>query len=68
MCSICDSRQHDIYMYICLFICLFVLFRPAGEFFTDIDTLPLTVKSIFDLCSALMAIEQWGFLKVPHLL
>ena len=22
----------------------------------------------FDLCSALMAIEQWGFLSVPHLL
>ena len=24
--------------------------------------------SNFDLCSALMAIEQWGFLSVPHLL
>ena len=24
--------------------------------------------AIFDLCSALMAIEQWGFLNVPHLL
>ena len=45
------------------------VFRPNQEFFTHMETSPLPVKSCkFWLCSALMAIEQWGFFSVPHLL
>ena len=41
---------------------LFGLFRPTREFFTHLDTSPLPVKgTIFNICSALMAIEQCGF-------
>ena len=36
--------------------------RSTREFFTHMETSPLPVK---DLCSALMAIEQWGFFSVP---
>ena len=42
-------------------ICLFIV--PLENF-----SLKWLKVSNFDLCSALMAIEQWGFLSVPHLL
>ena len=37
--------------------------RPTRKFFTHIETSPLLVK---DLCSVLMAIEQWGFCRVSQ--
>ena len=43
------------------FVCLFVILRPTGEFFTHLGTSPLLVKGYkFDIYmySALMAIEQ----------
>ena len=52
-----------------VFFSLFEVFRPTREFFTHLETSPLLVQGCnFDMCSALMAIEQWGFLSVPHLL
>ena len=42
-----------------VFVCLFGVLRPTREFFTHMETSPLPVKAAdFDLCSALMAIEQ----------
>ena len=51
-----------------MFVCVFGVFQPTREFFTQLETSPLPVKGYkFDLHSELMAIEQWGFLYVPHL-
>ena len=37
----------------------FEVFRPTREFFTHLETSPLLVQGCnFDICSALMAIEQ----------
>ena len=56
-------------IFLRLFVCLFWGFCPIREFFTHIETSPLPMKGCeFDLCLAFMAIEQWGFLSVPHLL
>ena len=45
----------------------FFVYRPTRKFFTYLETSPLPVKgSNFYLCSALMAVEQWGFFNVPH--
>ena len=44
---------------------LIVLGCPTPEF--SIHRCQLKTAN-FDLCSALMAIEQWGFFSVPHLL
>ena len=55
----------------CLFVSLFGVYRPTREFFTNMVTSPLPMKGCkfnFGLCSALMAIEQWGFLNLPQLL
>ena len=54
------------WQYIC-FVCLFGVFRPTWESFTHIKTSTLQRRAAnFDLDSALMAIEQWGFFNVPH--
>ena len=48
-----------------IYFCLFVwALRPTQEFFTHY----WWRAANFDLCLALMAIEQWGFFSVPHLL
>ena len=48
-----------------IYFCLFVwAFRPTHEFFTHY----WLRAANFYLCLALMAIEQWGFFSVPHLL
>ena len=47
------------------FVCLYRVSRPTREFFTHMETSPL---QILKLCSVLMAIEQWGFFSVLHLL
>ena len=50
-----------------MFVCLFGDFRPTRQFFTHIKRHICRWRAAnFDLCSALMAIEQWGFLSVPH--
>ena len=42
-----------------IFFSLFEVFRPTREFFTHLETSPLLVQGCnFDICSALMAIEQ----------
>ena len=46
-----------------LFTC-FGIFRPTLEFFTRTETSPLPVKGF--LYSALMAIEHWGFFRMPN--
>ena len=43
---------------------LFGLYCPTREFFTHMET----STANFDLCSAFMAFEQWGFFSLPHLL
>ena len=52
------------------FVCLFGVYHPTQEFFTQMETSPLPVKGckFLYLCWALMAIEQWVFFSVPHLL
>ena len=45
---------------------LFVWGLSSHSRIFHVDTSPLPVK--FDLCSALMAIDQWGFFSVSHLL
>ena len=55
--------------FLWLFVCLFVVYRPTRGF-------SLIWKchhcrwwaATFYLCSALGAIEQWGFFSVPHVL
>ena len=38
-----------------------------SSIFTHMETSPLRWRaSNFDLCSALMALEQWGFFSMPH--
>ena len=55
--------------FVCLFVCLFGVFRPTREFFIHLETSPLPAKGCkFWPISALMIIEQWGFFSVPHLL
>ena len=57
--------------FVCLFccVCLFGVYCPTWEFFPHMETSPLLVRTAnFDICSALMAIEQWGFFNVPQLL
>ena len=45
------------------------VYRPTREFLTHMETSPLRWRAAnFDLCSALMAIEQWGFFSARHLL
>ena len=50
-------------LFVCLFVCLFGVFSPNREFITHMETSPN-----FDLCSALMAIEQLGFFSLSRLL
>ena len=49
------------------FVCLFGVHRHTREFFIHKETSPSPSPN-FDLCSALMAIEQRGFFGVPYLL
>ena len=54
----------------CLFVCLFVWgFSSHSRTFHsygNVTNIRWRVAK-FDLCSALMAIEQWGFISVPYL-
>ena len=64
------SKLHCNSLFVCLFVCLFF------EFFVALKNVSLIWRrhhcrwraANFDLCSAHMAIEQWGFFSVPHLL
>ena len=60
-------------MFVCLFVCLvgwLVFSVPLENFFTHLETTPLPLQraTIFYLYSALIAIEQWGFFNMQHLL
>ena len=58
----------EFFYKICFFVCL--------ELIVPLENFSLIWRrhhcrwraANFDLCSALMAIEQWGFFNVPHLL
>ena len=52
------AKAHILESLVCLFVCLFGVDRPTQEFFTHMETSQLPVKGNFDLCSALMVIEQ----------
>ena len=49
-----------------LFVCLWILV-PLKNFSLKWRHLFLPRAAKFNLCSALMAIEQWGFFSMPHL-
>ena len=52
-----------------LFVCFFGVFRPTWEFSLIRRSHHYQRRAAnFDLCSALMTIEQWGFFSVLHLL
>ena len=59
-----------------LFVCLFVSLFVCLDYFIPVDNFSLLWRRPhcrwravnFDLCSALMAIEQWGFFSMSHLL
>ena len=56
-------------MYVSLFVCMRGIFRPTREFSPHFETSLLPLKVVnFYLWSELMAIEQWGFFSVSHLL
>ena len=56
-------------LFICLCVCFFVCFYVPLENFTPIwrHHLHQERAANFDLCSTLMAIEQWRFFSVPQL-
>ena len=66
MIKIKANQDHAVYhIYFCLFVCL-LLIVPLE---TQMETSPLPAKTAnFNLCSALMAIEQWGFFSISYLL
>ena len=71
--ELCPSNLPNVRtLYICLFVCLFVclwLFVPLENFSLIYRRHHYRWRAAnFQLCSALMAIEQWGFYSVPHLL
>ena len=54
-------------LFVC--VCLYGFSCPTREIFTHIETSPYRWRAAtFELCSALMAIEQWRFFCVSHLL
>ena len=54
--------------HLCLLVCVF--FYSHLRIFHSYGDITITSERAanFDLCSALMAIEQWGFSSMPHLL
>ena len=69
-CTIKELARHlqTLFVCLCVFVCL--------GFFAPLDNFSLICRrhhcrlraANFDRCSALMAIEQWGFISVPYLL
>ena len=63
-----ELLPHGGIKMVCLFVCL--------EFFVPVENFSFIWRrhhyrrraANFDLCSAFMVIEQWGFFSVPHLL
>ena len=50
--------------FVCLFVCSLSSHWRIFHSFRDVS---ITGEGLqFDLCSALMSIEQWGFFNVPH--
>ena len=64
--TVCNNKNH---WFVCLFVCLFVWGLTFNStIFHSFGHLCRWRAANFDLCSALMAIEQWGFFSVSHLL
>ena len=61
-----DTWTGDVIM-ICLFVCLW-FFIPLENFSLIWRCHQRWMSANFDLCSALMAFEQWWFFGVPYLL
>ena len=58
-----------LWLFVCLFVCLFVAIVPLLNFSLIWRRHHYRWRAAnFDLCSAIMAIEQWEFFSVPHLL
>ena len=53
-----------------MFVCLFGVYRPTREFFTQMETSPLPVKCCkpWPTPGTQFATEQWVLPNVPHLL
>ena len=65
----CCPPKKLLQLAIWFLVRLFGVYRFTREFYKHMQMSPLAVKGcIFDLCSALMVIENWGFFSVPHLL
>ena len=66
------ARLHNICSYILFVVCLLFCWGfiiPLENFSLIWTRYHYQWRAAnFDLCSALMAIEQWGFFSVPHLL
>ena len=61
--TFCVNKHHHH------FVCLFRVYRPTREFFTNMRCHHCRWRAAnLDSRSALMAIEQWGFFNVPHIL
>ena len=54
-------------LFVCLFVCLFIIQLKNFSLIWRRHHYQWRAAN-FDLCSAHMAIKQWGFFSVPHLL
>ena len=68
-----DRLYFEVYVLsyftmISLFVRLFGVYRPTRESLIWRRHHYRWLAANFDPCSALMAIEQWGFFSLPHLL
>ena len=72
----CSVLVLDFCLFVCLFDCLFVWLFVCLGIIVPFENFSLIWRchhyrwkaGKFELCSILMAIEQWGFFRVPHLL
>ena len=61
------KTQHWLILFVCLFVCGLSSHSRIFHSFGDV-TITGERLQFFDLCSAIMAIKQWGFFNVSHLL
>ena len=66
---VCSFVCSFVCLFVRLFVCLFVWYRSTREYSLIWRRHHFRWRAEnFDLSSALMAIEQWGFFNVPHLI
>ena len=61
-----DERLVVYWLFVCLFVCVLVVSFRSRIFHWYGDVTIMIAN--FDICLTLMAIEQWGFFSVSHLL